>query len=105
MPRQPRQLAGIGASDLPDLAACKSHIGAPREVIADGQTLRVHDGVTPGGIPMATRKTPSMNRDPTPADIPKGEWTPWTNTVTGKSSIWQNVNGQVFDMINGKEFV
>lgn len=53
MAREPRQLAGIGASDLPDLDAIKNYVGPPREVIVDGKTLRVQDGSSPGGLALA----------------------------------------------------
>jgi hypothetical protein len=64
MARQPRQIAGIGASDLPTQAAVEAYKGPPRELILGEDTLRVHDGVTPGGIPLATRgHTPISDRD------------------------------------------
>ena len=55
MARQPRQLAGIGASDLPNQNAVESYKGPPREVVIGADTLRFHDGDTPGGIPVARR--------------------------------------------------
>ncbi len=64
MARQPRQIAGIGASDLPNQAAVEAYRGPPRELILGEDTLRYHDGVTPGGIPLATRgHTPINDRD------------------------------------------
>ncbi|GAA0267167.1 hypothetical protein LNAOJCKE_2979 [Methylorubrum aminovorans] len=53
MPRQPRQVAGIGASDLPNQAAVAAYTGPPRELVVGVDTLRFHDGFTPGGIPLA----------------------------------------------------
>ena len=53
MARQPRRIAGLGASDLPTRAAIDGYVGPSREVVSDGETLRLHDGVTPGGIRMA----------------------------------------------------
>ncbi len=63
MPRQARQLAGIGASDLPNQAAVDAYKGPPREIIVGAETLHVQDGVTAGGIRVAnldktTRKLP-----------------------------------------------
>ncbi|NEU14314.1 hypothetical protein G3T14_19595 [Methylobacterium sp. BTF04] len=104
MARQPRQLAGLGASDLQTAAAIKAYVGPAREVIADGQTLRVHDGTTPGGIPLATRKIPTQSRNPTSADIAQGEWTVWTNSATGTTSVWANLAGTLVDMLNKPEF-
>lgn len=50
--RVPRRLAGVGASDLPDAAAFDAYIGPAREITLDPvrKLLRVHDGVTPGGV-------------------------------------------------------
>ena len=104
MPRQPRLLAGIGASDLPNAEACKTYKGPAREVIADGETLRVQDGVTSGGIPLATRKIPTKGRDPTAADIAQGEWTLWRNSATDVTSVWVNLTGTPVDMLNKTEF-
>lgn len=55
MARQPRQLAGIGAADLPDQAAVNAYVGPPREVVVAADGLRIHDGATPGGIALARR--------------------------------------------------
>jgi hypothetical protein len=53
MSRQPRRLARIGASaDLSNMAAVLAYVGPSGELIADGKTLRVQDGVKPGGIPL-----------------------------------------------------
>lgn len=53
MPRQARQLAGIGASDLPNQAAVNAYKGPPREIVVGATRLHVQDGVTAGGIPQA----------------------------------------------------
>lgn len=53
MPRQKRQFMRQGVADLPDRAAVKSYVGAPAEPIFDGDRLRMHDGATVGGIPLA----------------------------------------------------
>lgn len=55
MARQPRQLAGIGAADLPDQDAVNAYVGPPREVVVAADGLRIHNGTTPGGIPLARR--------------------------------------------------
>ncbi|MBB5762394.1 hypothetical protein HNR01_002014 [Methylorubrum rhodesianum] len=49
MPRQARQLAGIGATDLPSQAAIDAYIGPPRELVVGTETLHLQDGQTPGG--------------------------------------------------------
>ncbi|MBF9234680.1 hypothetical protein [Microvirga alba] len=54
MARQPRQLARQGAAaDLPNRAAVDAYAGPAGEVISDGQRLRLQDGSTPGGLPVA----------------------------------------------------
>lgn len=64
MARRRLRLAGIGAPDLPNQAAVESYVGSSRELVAGDDTLRLHDGVTPGGIPLATRgHTPINDRD------------------------------------------
>jgi hypothetical protein len=53
MARQKRQFARQGAaSDLPDRAAIRAYVGPPAEPIWDGERLRMHDGTTPGGVPL-----------------------------------------------------
>lgn len=54
MARIPRKLAGIGATDLPDAAAFDAYVGPSREVTVDPSRgiIALHDGVTPGGIPI-----------------------------------------------------
>lgn len=53
MARQKRQFMRQGVGDLPDRPAVLAYVGAPGEPIFDGERLRMHDGVTPGGIPLA----------------------------------------------------
>lgn len=53
MARQKRQFMRQGVSDLPDRPSVLAYIGAPGEPIFDGERLRMQDGVTPGGIPLA----------------------------------------------------
>lgn len=55
MPRQARQLAGIGASDLPNQAAVDAYVGPPREIVVGAETVHIQDGQTPGGIRVPTR--------------------------------------------------
>lgn len=50
MARQKRQFMRQGVADLPDRASVLAYIGAPGEPIFDGESLRMHDGSTPGGI-------------------------------------------------------
>ncbi|WP_020095678.1 hypothetical protein [Methylobacterium sp. 285MFTsu5.1] len=52
MPRQKRQFMRQGVSDLPTRTSVKAYVGAPGEPIFDFSTLRMQDGVTPGGIPL-----------------------------------------------------
>ena len=51
MAREPRKLAGIGASDLPNAAAFDAYVGPAREVTVDPLRgiIALHDGSTPGG--------------------------------------------------------
>jgi hypothetical protein len=44
-----------GTADLPDRASVLAYKGPPGEPIWDGEALRLQDGQTPGGIPLATR--------------------------------------------------
>lgn len=53
MARQPRRLMRQGVGDLPTRAHVDAYVGPNGEVISDGERLRLHDGATPGGIPMA----------------------------------------------------
>lgn len=50
MARQRRQFMRQGVADLPTRVQVDAYVGAPGEPIFDGETLRIHDGVTPGGI-------------------------------------------------------
>lgn len=63
MSRQPRQFMRQGVSDLPTRQTAKDYVGAPGEPIFDFSTLRMHDGVTPGGIPLLS---PAEDLDLTP---------------------------------------
>lgn len=65
MARQPRQLAGIGASDLPNQASVDAYKGPPREIIIGTETIHIQDGVTPGGIPLARRSDVALKLDKT----------------------------------------
>lgn len=51
MTRVPRQLAGVGASDIPNAAAFDGYTGPAREVTVDPARgiIALHDGSTPGG--------------------------------------------------------
>ncbi len=52
MARIPRQLAGIGASDLTDVAEFDAYVGPNREVTVDPERgiIALHDGETTGGL-------------------------------------------------------
>lgn len=64
MTRQARQIAGIGAADLPNQAAVEAYVGPPREIVVGADTIRFHDGATPGGIPTAKRQeVEAVSRD------------------------------------------
>lgn len=52
MARQPRQLMRQGVGDLLTRVQVDAYVGPAGEPIFDRQTLRVHDGIRPGGIPM-----------------------------------------------------
>lgn len=65
MARQPRQLAGIGASDLPNQASVDAYKGPPREIIIGTETIHIQDGETPGGIPLARRSDVALKLDKT----------------------------------------
>ncbi|CAO4178779.1 hypothetical protein [Methylorubrum populi] len=65
MARQPRQLAGIGASDLPNQAAVDAYKGPPREIVVGTETIHIQDGQTPGGIPLARRSDVALKVDNT----------------------------------------
>ena len=119
MARQPRKLAGIGAADLPDMPAINAYVGPMREVIADGLTLRVQNGQTPGGIPLATQagltagvveakrrgKRVDLAGNPTLVDLPEdGDYMFALNTQTGKLSIWHNKQGVIKDALDPGSF-
>lgn len=53
MARQPRRFMRQGVGDLPTRAAVKVYAGPSGEPIFDGETLRIQDGVTPGGVILA----------------------------------------------------
>lgn len=53
MPRQPRQFMRQGVGDLPTRAQVLAYVGPPGEPIFDRETLRIHDGATPGGVRLA----------------------------------------------------
>lgn len=53
MARQKRQFMRQGVADLLTRASVLAYVGAPAEPIFDGERLRIHDGATPGGIPLA----------------------------------------------------
>lgn len=57
MARQQRQFMRQGVADLPNRAAVLAYAGASGEPIFDGTTLRMQDGSTPGGIPLARADT------------------------------------------------
>lgn len=66
MARQPRRLAGIGATDLPDAGAFDSYVGPAREVTVDParSLIALHDGVTPGGKRFPSLATPASTTAP-----------------------------------------
>ncbi|GJE00647.1 hypothetical protein [Methylobacterium isbiliense] len=119
MARQPRKLAGIGAADLSDMNAINAYVGPMREVIVDGQTLRLQNGQTPGGIPLATQagltagmneakrrgKRVDLSANPTLADLPEeGDYMFARNTQTGKLSFWHNAQGVIKDAFDPGTF-
>ncbi|GJE61696.1 hypothetical protein [Methylobacterium trifolii] len=53
MARQKRQFMRQGVADLPDRATVNAYAGASGEPIFDGDTLRIMNGTTPGGILLA----------------------------------------------------
>ena len=43
-------------------------------------------------------------RDPNLPEVALGRWTVWTNTATGRTSIWANLSGVLVDLLNAPAF-
>lgn len=85
MARQPRRLAGIGATDLPDATAFDAYTGPARELTVDPVRgiVALHDGATAGGIQF----TPAGGGDTLRQFCHNGAMQVWQNPFVTNANV------------------